>query len=750
MTRQKGSKSIYKVNRRDFLKTGSVGISGLVLGFHVGCSSPLPPVATGPFSPNVYLNIRPDGIVEIIAHRSEMGQGVRTSVPMILADELEADWQTIEIVQGLGDSKYGDQNTDGSYSIRMFYQPMRKAGAAARMMLEQAAANHWKVDIGEVKAENGKIVSNSGESLTFSELITPALKLEVPADEDIKLKPESEFKLVNTDVKMVDLPDMIQGKANYGLDVQLPDMKIAVIKRCPVAGGKAVSYDGSKAMEVPGVHKVLELSSAGFPANFTKPVGGIAVVADNTWSALQGRDALEVEWDLGANAGYSTSSFMKEMEKTATEKGNIRREEGDITEAFDKAHTVLESTYKIPHLAHAPMEPPNAAAHFQGETCDIWAPTQHPMWVKGSVAEELGLEAENVNVNVTFLGGGFGRKSKPDFAVEAALLSKEIGGPVKVVWTREDDIQHDFLHAPSVQHIRVALDENKKVTAWNQRSVFPSINGTADASVTEPNDLEIGLGLVDFPFQVPSICIETNQAKTQTRVGWLRSVCNIQHGFAIGSAIDEIAVARGVDPADNILELLGTDRQIPLDETVENFFNYNETVADYPWNTARLRGVVDKVVDKSGWRSPPIEGTAQGICAHRSFLTYVACVVTVKQEAGGGFSIPEIHFAVDCGLAVNPDRVRSQFEGGAVFALSFALKSKITLSNGQVDQDNFDSYELARMTDTPGKVHVHIIESNEKPTGVGEPPVPPVAPALCNALYRLTGKRYRELPLLEV
>ncbi len=338
MTRAKAIAPIYRVTRRDFLKTGTMGVSGLVLGFHVSCSSPFGEEVKGdPFVPNVYLNIRPDGIVEIIAHRSEMGQGVRTSLPMILADELEADWQKVQIVQGLGDEKYGDQNTDGSYTIRMFYHPMRKAGAAARMMLEQAAAQHWKVDVSMVSAEGGRVhQSENGESISYSELVALASKLPVPADEDIRLKANKDLKLVKTDVKIVDLPDIVQGKANYGLDVQLPDMKIAVIRRCPVAGGKVSSLNSGKALAVPGVLKIIELDSPGFPANFAIPLGGVAVVADNTWAALQGRDALEVDWDYGVNADYNTPEFMDEMEKRATQKGNIRREEGDITRRLDK------------------------------------------------------------------------------------------------------------------------------------------------------------------------------------------------------------------------------------------------------------------------------------------------------------------------------------------------------------------------------------------------------------------------------
>ncbi|MEO1054115.1 MAG: molybdopterin cofactor-binding domain-containing protein [Bacteroidota bacterium] len=743
--------TVTKIDRRDFIKIGSVSTTGLLLGMHVACS-PKPveevrPEPTFDFYPNVYLNINDVGDIKIIAHRSEMGQGVRTGLPLIIADELEADWSRVSIEQAPGDeAKYGNQNTDGSFTIRMFYMPMRRAGAMARMLLEQAAANQWQVDVSECKAKNHEVVHSSGKKLGFGELAKAAAELEAPKEEDIKLKDKSEFKMIGKATPIVDLQDIVQGTAGFGMDAKMPGMKIAVVARCPVAGGKAKSHNAEAAMAVPGVLQVVELNSPDFPTAFN-PLGGIAVVAENTWAAMKGREALAVEWEGGINAGYDSEQFLGELSTNIKKQGTVRREQGNLKQTFNGASEVIEATYKLPHLSHASMEPPCALAHFEDGKCEVWAPSQHPQWAKGAVAGALGLEPTDVTVNVTLLGGGFGRKSKPDFIVEAAQISKETGQPIKLIWTREDDVQHDFYHACSIQHVRVALGEDKKVMGWNHRSSFPSIGGTSNKDADEPSAGEISLGMVDFPYDIGTICCETHKAPAQARIGWLRSVANIQHAYGVGSMLDEIAHARAMDPVENLLDLLGPDRLIKFDELVDNFQNYGEPLAEFPANTARLRNVIKTVAEKSNWGKALPSRKGQGICAHRSFLTYVACVVEVEVGDNGKITIPEVHYAVDCGVAVNTDRVKSQFEGGCVFALSGALRSSISFKEGKVEQSNFHDYELARMNDAPGKIHVHIIDSDEKPTGVGEPPVPPVAPALCNAIFAATGKRVRELPI---
>jgi len=742
---------ITHVKRRDFLKVSSLAATGLLIGFHLGCEEE--EKFTGPivdWVPNVFLNINNRGEILITAHRSEFGQGVRTSLPMIVADELEADWEKVQIVQAEGDEeKYGNQNTDGSFSIRMFYEPMRKAGAAARMMLEQAAANMWQVDVAECKAENHFVKHTaSSKKVSFAKLAEAAKSLDIPKEEDIKLKDKKDFKYIGKNMPIVDLQDIVSGKAEYGMDVKMDGMKIAMIERCPVAGIGVKSLDDTAAKAVDGVYKIYTMPAPGFPTGLDKPLGGVVIVADNTWAAMKARKALSVEWDSGNNTSYDSQDYLDTMAKRSRKKGTIQRESGNVKKALRKSDQVLKSTYRVPHLAHATMEPPCALVHFDSgkNFCEIWAPTQHPQWARGAVAGALGLELDQVKVNVTLVGGGFGRKSKPDFVVEAAMIAKETGFPIKLVWSREDDIRHDFYHALSVQHVEVGLDENKQVQAWHHRTVFPSIGGTSVPKLAEPSPGELGLGFIDLPLEIPNICLETQKSEAQVRIGWLRSVSNIQHAFAICTMMDEIAEARGMDPIENSLDLLGKGRNIDVKSMFEGFENYGEPLEDFPWNTERLAGVVKLVKEKSGWGKSLPEGSGMGFAVHRSFLTYVACVAEVKVDEKGNIDIPEIHYAVDCGTVVNPDSLRNQFEGGAVFGTSIALKSAITLKNGAVEQSNFHDYLLARMMDAPAQVHVHLVESDEKPTGVGEPPVPPVIPAICNAIYKATGQRIKNLP----
>jgi len=738
---------VRKIDRRFFLKATGLTATGVILGLQMQCSPKKPGV---PFSPNVYLTINGDGTVAIVTHRQEMGTGIRTNLPLVLADELEADWTKVRLVQAVGDeAKYGNQNTDGSFSIRMFFEPMRKAGASARYMLEQAAANQWGVSVTECKAINHEVVNQSnGKKIAFADLTEAASKLLAPKDEEIKLKDKADWKYIGKSIGTYDTPFIVNGTATYGLDAKVDGMKYAVVARPPVAGGKVKSFNADKAKAIPGVVKIVELVSLGFPADFHVPVGGIAVIADNTWTAITARKQLEIEWDLGVHANYDTEAYINEMKAKMKKKGKVRRSQGNIDKAISGANHVLESTFVIPHLSHAPMEPPNALAVFKEGKCEVWAPVQSPQWVRDSVTKALGLKVEDVTVNVTLLGGAFGRKSKPDFVVEAALLAKETGMPIKVVWTREDDLTNDFFHACSVQHIRVAFDKQKKVTGWNHRSVFPPIGGTTNPKEIEPSAGELQLGMVDFPYEIPNIQCESHEAIAKTRIGWLRSVSNIQHAFATGSMLDEIASYRGVDPVANLLELLGPDRNIKFDQLItDKYENYGESLDMFPWNTQRLRNVIELARDKSGWGKELPKGHGMGICAHKSFITCVACVVHVVVDDTGKITIPELHYAVDCGLVVNRNSVINQFEGGAVFALSGALKGSITFKDGRSQETNFDKYGVSRMSDAPTQIFVHLVESDEKPTGAGEPPVPPVAPALANAIFAATGKRMRELPI---
>jgi isoquinoline 1-oxidoreductase beta subunit len=744
------SSEIFNASRRDFLKIGGVLAGGLVLGVSFfSCNKKGEKTAS--LSPNVYLTINSDGEVIIVAHRSEMGTGIRTGLPLIVADELGADWTRVRIVQAEGDEKkYGDQNTDGSFSVRMFYKPMREAGATARYMLIQAAAKEWKVNADECDTENGQVVHRaSKKSIPFGELVAAASKLEIPKPGQLKLKDRSQFKMIGHDTPIYDLHDIVTGKAVFGIDATTEGVKVAVIKHCPVVGGKIKSVNDAKALAVPGVLKVIQIKGGENPPTIHKPLSGVAVIAENTWSAIKARDLLEVEWDLGPNADYNSAEELEELAEKIKHDGTVKRNRGDFNKARAGAKKVIEHTYMAPHLAHATIEPPSALAVVKDGNCEVWACTQNPQGARDAIAEVLGMGADKVRVNVTLLGGGFGRKSKPDFIVEAALLAKESGHPVRVQWTREDDLHHDFHHSLSVQRIVATIDGNNKLSGWNHHVAYPSIGATFNASVVQPNDGELGQGATDFPYDVPAIRVEAHDAKSHMRIGWLRSVRNIPQAFAIQTMLDEVAEARGMDAIANAIDLLGSDRNITFNEELVkgSYSNYGEDIAQYPWNTGRMKRVIERVAKEAGWGKKMPAGSGLGFAAHRSFLTYVACIVEVNVDSNNRITIPNVHYAIDCGTAVNTDRIRSQFEGGAQFSASIALKSAITVKNGAVEQNNFDSYQIIRMPESPKQIHVHIMESDDKPTGVGEPPVPPFTPALCNAIYAATGKRIYKLPV---
>jgi isoquinoline 1-oxidoreductase beta subunit len=700
--------------------------------------------------PRVFVAIAPDGIVTIVAHRSEMGTGVRTSLPLIVAEEMEADWSKVKVQQAHGDEvKFGNQDTDGSRSTRHYLIPMRQIGASARSMLEQAAAKRWGVPATEVKAVNHEVVhSASGRKLGFGELAGDAAKESVPSIESLKLKDPKDFRyLTKGQIGIVDLHDITTGKARYGADVRLPGMKYAVIARPPVTGGKLVSFDPAEAMKISGVEKVMEVRGWPWPSKF-QPLGGVAVIARNTGAAIKGRDALKLVWDDGANAKYESVAYRKELEEASRKPGLVVRKEGDADAALKGADKVIVGEYYIPHLAHVSMETPVAVADVKGDKAEIWAPVQSPGGTREDVAKTLGIPEQNVTVNVTLLGGGFGRKSKCDYALEAALLSKELGAPVKVQWTREDDIHNGFLHTVSVERIEAGLDKSGKVIAWRHRSVAPSIASTFAAGTVHQASFELGMGLVDMPFEIANISCENPEAAAHTRIGWFRSVSNIPRAFAVQSMVGELAQATGRDQKEMLLELIGSPRIVKL-TSVKDLWNYGEPYDSYPIDTARLRKVVELVAEKGEWGRQVLKGHGLGIAVHRSFVSYIATIVEVAVDDKGKLTVPRVDTAIDCGTYVNPERIQSQIEGAAIMGLSLAKYGEISFKDGKVQQKNFDDFQVVRIDESPLVTNVHIVPPgpDTPPSGVGEPGVPPFAPALMNAIFAATGKRIRSLPI---
>ncbi|WP_431481303.1 molybdopterin cofactor-binding domain-containing protein [Pseudomonas thivervalensis] len=701
--------------------------------------------------PKVYVSIAADGSVTVICNRSEMGQGVRTSLSMVVADELEADWARVKVQQAPADeARFGNQDTDGSRSMRHWYEPMRRCGAAARTMLELAAAAQWKVPASECHAQLHKVLHQpSGRELGYGELAAAASALPVPARDSLRLKQPSEFRYIGKEAsRAIDGADIVNGRAVFGADVHFDGMLYAVIARPPVYGGKVKSVDSSAALKVPGVVKVVQIEGRPLPSEF-QPLGGVAVVAKNTWAAIKGREALKIQWDDGPNAGYDSIAYRKELEAAALKPGKVVRSSGDLDDALAKADSTLEASYYLPHLSQSPMEPMVAVARFKDGHCEAWAPSQAPQVTRERVAERLGIPFEKVTVNITLLGGGFGRKSKPDFVVEAAVLAKEFPGQaVRVQWTREDDIHHSYFHTVSAEYLKAGLNKDGMPSGWLHRTVAPSITALFAPGMTHEAPFEVGMGVTNMAYAIPNLRLENPEAVAHARVGWYRSVSNIPHGFAIQSFIDELAHKAGQDPLKYHLKLLGPDRKIDPN-SLNDSWNYGESPERYPIDTARIRTVLETAAKSAGWGRELPKGRGLGLAVHYSFVTYVAAAIEVEVKDDGTVIVHKADIAVDCGPQINPERIRSQFEGACVMGLGNAMVGEISFKDGKVQQDNFHMYEIARMSLAPKEVAVHLVSPpGEVPLGgVGEPGVPPIAPALCNAIFAATGKRIRDLPV---
>lgn len=697
------------LTRRGFIKVVSVAGSGLALGFYLPAKGEeLRALGEPAFSPNAWLNIDTNGLTTITVARSEMGQGARTALPMIVAEELEADWEKIRLEFALAHpDKYGDMTTGGSTSVRRSWEMLRKAGATAREMLITAASQAWNVDRATCRAENGAVIHvPSKRRRTYGQLVEQAAKL--PAPTDVPLKDSKDFRLLGKSLPRLDSREKIAGRARFGIDTKIPGMLVATIERCPVFGGKLKSFDATKALAIKGVQRVLEVPN------------GVAVVANSTWAALQGRAALTVSWDEGPHAELSSASIHKMFEEKSKQDGKVVRQEGEVAAALAAAAQKIEAVYEVPFLAHAPMEPMNCIAEVRSDSAEIWAPTQSPQGAQREVAQVTGLPLEKIKVHTTLLGGGFGRRLLSDFVAEAAQLSKVMGAPVQVLWTREDDLQHGFHRPASYHRMSAALDKDAQLSAWQHHLVAPSISAQLFGGGENNPRPDAVDGATQLPYRIPNLLVDYVMANTAVPIGWWRSVYNTQNAFVNECFLDEIAAAAKVDPFQLRLQLLPED--------------------------SRLRGVLELVADKAEWNKPPAMGRGRGIACHACFGSYVAEIAEVSIDQTNHVRVHKVVCAVDCGPIVNPDIIAAQFEGAVAMALSATLRSAITIAHGRVEQGNFDDFPLLTFDEMPD-VEVHILSSTASQGGIGEPGVPPVVPAVCNAIFAATGKRIRRLPI---
>jgi isoquinoline 1-oxidoreductase beta subunit len=723
-----------KVSRRDFLKAGATAGAGLTIAFYLpsrfmekfgATRGELSSAAPGsaPFAPNGWVHIGTDGVVTITVDKSEMGQGVNTSLPMIVAEELEVELASVRVGPAPENPSAWSRRmgTGGSSSVRGSYETLRKAGAAAREMLVAAAAQQWGVNASSCRAEKGTVIHTpTKRKLGYGELAASAAKLPVP--EDPPLKDPKDFNLLGKPMPRLDTPEKVNGKARFGIDVRLPGMLYASIERSAVFGGKPKKVDDARAKAVPGVRKIVTVGWSEDEEKAARAQQGVAVVADHYWQALKGRRALAIDWDEGANASLSSEEITTRLAQLSEKPGVEARKEGDAAGAMKSAAKKIEAIYEVPYLAHATMEPMNCTAHVTADGCDVWAPTQGQSAAQRVAADVAGLPIEKVRVHTTYLGGGFGRRSETDFVAEAVRLSKEVGAPVQVIWTREDDVRHDFYRPTTYNKFGAAFDASGNPVAWTHRIVGPSISVSKGRPPRDGIDGSLVEGAANVPYGIPNILVEQTIADLPIPLGYWRSVGSSHNAFVTESFFDEVAHAAGKDP----YEL----RRVLL--------------RDQP----RHLGVLDLAAEKAGWGRKPAEDRVRGIAVAEAFGSYVAEVVEISLEKDGKPRVHRVVCAVDCGPNVKPDTIEAQMKGGIVYGLSAAQYGDITIDRGRVSQGNFNDYPVVRMNEMPA-VEVYIVKSTEKQGGIGEPGVPPIAPALCNAIFTATGKPVRKLPLIQ-
>ena len=722
------------ISRRKFMVRSTVAGAGLLVGLRF--SGPMllsqesekakKKVPVNPF--DAYIHVKPDGKISLIVAKSEMGQGIKTGLAMILAEEADVDFNAVSVEQAeTRPDIYEHMGTGGSGSTMENFMPLRRAGATVRELMITAAAQKWNVPKTECDAKKGLVRhTKSSRQTSYGELVEAASKLPLPDPDKVPLKNESEFELIGHATPRVDIPSKVNGSAGFGLDVRVPDMLFAVVARCPTFGGKPAHFEASKAKAAPGVRDVFEIPALG---KDMYTAGGIVVVADSTWAAMKGRDALQIEWDRGPAASESSASLRESLRAAASRPGKRIRNDGNVDEALPSSAKRVEAVYEFPHLAHATMEPMNITVHARDHEAEVWAPTQSPDWVQRTVAKLLDLPPQKVIVHTTLLGGGFGRRYMADYPAEATQIAKVVGKPVQLVWSREDDMTHDFYRPAACHRMRGAVNQAGHPLLWSHTITSTSI-GAFWGSPDKLEESEVG-GAKQMPYAIPNVRLEYAAVPSSVPPLWWRSVEHSFNGFAVECFIDELAAAAGKDPVEFRRGLLVKPA------------NWKPKDEDDP-DPSRLRGVLDIAAEKVGWGKPLPKGKGRGIASYHSFGSYIAEAAEVT-VSGKDFKIDRIVAAIDCGQVVNPESVRAQAESAIIYGLSAALKNEITIKDGAVEQSNFDGYDPIRIDEAP-PIEVHLLKSKEDPGGMGEPALPPAAPAVANAIFAASGKRLRRLP----
>jgi isoquinoline 1-oxidoreductase subunit beta len=717
-----------RLSRRSFLEVSAAAGGALLIGFNV------PVRFAGAFAPNAFIRIDPDGVVTLVMHKVEMGQGTYTAMSMLLAEELEVDLSQVRLEHAPADDAryaeptFGVQETGGSTSVRGNFAPLRRAGATAREMLVAAAAATWKVDSKACHADHGAVIHDAtSRRLDYGSLVDRAARMRLPGD--VQLKQPKDFRLIGTPVKRLDTPDKVDGTTQYGIDVRIPGMKYASVAACPVFGGKLAGVDDTKAKAIPGVRQVVRLDDA------------VAVVADDTWTAKRGLAALDIRWDEGPNATLSTADIVRQLADAAQKSGVVARDDGNVDKAMAGAAQRIEAVYQVPFLAHATMEPMNCTVHVRPDACDLWLGTQVPTFTQTAAAKLTGLSKGRVQVHNQFLGGGFGRRLEVDFVIQAVNIAKQVDGPVQVLWSREEDIQHDMYRPYYYDRLAAALDAAGRPVAWTHRVVGSSIEARVISELFPKTlrvmragglhrlgamikhlDLDAVEGAAEPPYSIPNIRVDfvRQEPPTGLRTAFWRGVGPTHNIFVVESFIDELAAAARQDP-----------------------FEYRRALLD---RAPRARAVLELVAGQAGWGKPLPPGSGRGISLLHAFGSYVAQVAEVAVSRQGEARVARVVCAVDCGTIVNPDIVKAQMESGIIFGMTAALWGEITVKNGRVEQHNFNDYRAVRMREAP-VIDVHLVQSAEAPGGVGEPGTSAVMPAITNAIYAATGKRIRILPV---